>query len=164
MRLCNITNGRLSFLFLKQTSLKLKSEQKNQEPESHQPLLAVVWDFYILCLFRKLILSDPAWVRGGSINHCTILIAGIACNYYPVILIFFSFMGVQISVTNYFIFFSKIRPAKSEKRRWAGELIHTQIHQICIICKLFKVFSCFSWLIQKYHHAPSNIRPLQETR
>lgn len=28
MRLCKITNGRLSFPFLKQTSLKLKSKQK----------------------------------------------------------------------------------------------------------------------------------------
>ena len=60
MRLCNITNGRLSFPFLRQTSLKLKTEQKQKkESESHQPLSAVVWDLYILCLLTKLLLSDP---------------------------------------------------------------------------------------------------------
>lgn len=63
MLLYNITNGRLSFPFLKHVSLKLKFAQKNQESESHQPLSAVVWDFFILCLFTKLILSDPFWVE-----------------------------------------------------------------------------------------------------
>lgn len=83
-----------------------------------KPLLAVVWDFCILCLFTKL-LSDTSWLRVGSITHGTIPVAGISCNYFPAILIFFSFVGVQVSVTNYFIFFAKIRPAKLKKRRRA---------------------------------------------